>query len=155
MRKRRKAREYVMQALFAHELGDGDTEHTVTTVLKPCEEEVDRETYDFAVNLFLRTLDHLEELDEIIAAHTTNWEVGRIAVIDKILLRVALAEFLYTEDIPPKVSINEAIEIAKAYSTPKSSQFINGVLDAALEHLQEEGRIEKSGRGLIGMNGRS
>lgn len=152
MSKRRIAREHVMQALFAQELGSNDADHTIKTVLKPLKAEVDRETYNFAVNLFLRTLDHLTELDKVIAQHTANWEVQRIAVIDKILLRMALTEFMYTEDIPPKVSINEAIEIAKDYSTPKSSKFINGVLDAALDELQEDGRIQKSGRGLIGMN---
>ena len=152
MGNRRKAREYVLKALFAHELGDDDAEHTIETILKPLKEESGRDSYDFALKLFLRTLDHLEELDQVIAEHTKNWEVERIAVIDKILLRMALTEFLYTEDIPPKVSINEALEIAKTYSTPSSSQFVNGVLDAALKHLKEEGRITKKGRGLIGMN---
>ncbi len=152
MGNRRKAREYVLKALFAYELGDDDADHTIETILDPLKKQSDPKSYDFALKLFLRTLDHLEELDAVIAEHTKNWEVERIAVIDKILLRMALTEFLYTEDIPPKVSINEALEIAKTYSTPSSSQFINGVLDAALSHLKEEGRITKSGRGLIGMN---
>lgn len=155
MGNRRKAREYVMQALFAHELGDSDAEHTIKTILKPARDNIDSDTYDFSVTLFLRTLDHIRELDKIIAEHAKNWEVERIAVIDKILLRMALTEFLYTEDIPPKVSINEALEIAKTYSTPRSSRFINGVLDAALDSLKEEGRITKRGRGLIGMNSSS
>jgi N utilization substance protein B len=152
MGNRRTAREYVLKALFAQELGQGDTEHTIDTVLEPLEKQVDDPTYEFAVKLFLRTLDHLQELDTVIAEHAKNWEVERIAVIDKVLLRMALTEFLYVDDIPPKVSIDEALEIAKIYSTPSSSQFINGVLDAALKHLKDEGRITKTGRGLIGMN---
>lgn len=147
---RRKAREYVMRALFAQELSGSDPEHTVRTVIHPLKEEVGPDARSFAEDLFQKALEHRTELDRLISRHSTNWDLDRIALIDKILLRIALAEFLYTEDIPPKVSIDEAIEIAKSYSTPDSSRFINGVLDAALETLYEEGRIEKKGRGLIG-----
>jgi len=78
-----------------------------------------------------------------------NWEIHRLAVIDKLILRVALCEFLRFDDIPIKVTINEAIEMAKDYSTQKSGKFVNGILDAALEELKADGRIEKRGRGLI------
>ena len=75
---------------------------------------------------------HRKEFDEIIRDKSKNWDLDRIAIIDRLILRMALAEFFYFEDIPPKVSISEAIEIAKIYSTTESSSFINGILDAVL-----------------------
>ena len=139
-----------MQALYARELADGDVRHFINTIIKPDLAD-DATSLQFATNLFLRTLDYRETADEIIGRHTENWDLGRIALIDRILLRMAICELLTFEDIPPKVSINEAIEVAKRYSTPKSGQFINGVLDAVLLELQRDGRLKKSGRGLVGM----
>lgn len=139
-----------MQALYARELAGGDVRHFVDTLLKPrLSEDVDN--LKFAESLFLRTLEMGEDLDEIINRHTENWDLSRIALIDHIVLRMAISELITFEDIPPKVSINEAIEIVKRYSTPKSGQFINGILDAVLLDLQEAGRLNKSGRGLVGM----
>jgi N utilization substance protein B len=150
MSNRRDVRERVMQALYAHELAGGDVRHFINTILKPNLAE-DAENLKFATSLFLRTIDMTEETDGIISRHTENWDLSRIALIDRILLRMAICELLGFEDIPPKVSINEAIEVAKRYSTPRSGQFINGILDAVLLSLQQEGRLKKSGRGLIGM----
>ncbi len=140
-----------MQALYAFELGGGDAEHIIETWLKPNLSE-DPAGLEFAVSLFLRTLDCAETADEIISSHTKNWDISRIALIDRLLLRMAICEMLAFEDIPPKVSINEAIEVAKRYSTSKSGKFINGILDAVLLDLQREGRLKKTGRGLIGMD---
>ena len=78
-----------------------------------------------------------------------NWEMERIALIDRILLKIGIVEILYFPEIPPKVSINEVIEIAKDYSTLNSGKFINGILDAILSEAKKEGRLNKSGRGLI------
>lgn len=139
-----------MQALYARELAGGDVRHFMDTILKP-QLQGDPETLRFSESLFLRTIDLSDELDEIISRHTENWDLSRIALIDHIVLRMAISELMTFEDIPPKVSINEAIEIVKRYSTPKSGQFINGVLDAVLLDLQEMGRLNKSGRGLVGM----
>jgi N utilization substance protein B len=150
MSTRRDARERVMQALYAHEQAGGNPDHVVHTLLNP-EFEDDPETREFAERLFRTTLDVKEEADEIIQAHATNWALHRITAIDRALLRMATAELLSFEEIPPKVSIDEAIEIAKAYSTSDSGPFVNGVLDAVLMDLHEQGRLEKSGRGLIGM----
>lgn len=113
--------------------------------------ELDKKGYqtNFAEKLFLRTQRNLKELDAIIEDQISNWDMERLALIDRQILRIALCELLYFEDIPTKVSINEAIEIAKHYSTSKSGKFINGILDAAYNKLNEEGRIEKSGRGLV------
>ncbi|QXD13745.1 transcription antitermination factor NusB [Rhodocaloribacter litoris] len=150
MTTRREVRERVMQALYAFELGGGDAAHIIRTLLKPQLAE-DEAGLRFAETLFLRVLDRREEADAIIATHTENWDLSRIALIDRLLLRMAITEMLAFEDIPPKVSINEAIEVAKRYSTEKSGKFINGILDAVLLDLQKNGRLKKSGRGLIGM----
>ena len=139
-----------MQALYAYELGGGDAKHVVETVLKDRLE--DSANLQFATSLFLRVLERAEEADEIISRHTKNWDLTRIALIDRLLLRMAICEMMTFEDIPPKVSINESIEVAKKYSTSKSGKFINGILDAVLIELQQEGRLKKSGRGLIGMD---
>lgn len=150
MSNRREARERVMQALYAYEMAEDDVRHFMNTLIKPHLKD-DRDNLRFAESLFLRTLDMTDELDEIIGRHAENWDLARIALIDHIVLRMAIAELLTFEDIPPKVSINEAIEVAKRYSTSKSGQFINGILDAVLLDLKERGRLNKTGRGLIGM----
>lgn len=139
-----------MKALYAHEQSGGNADHFVYTLIEPALEE-DPSTLDFAERLFRTTLDTKEEADEIIQKHANNWEIRRITVVDRSLLRMATTEFLEFEEIPPKVSVDEAIEIAKKYSTPKSDTFINGVLDSVLIDLHNQGRLNKSGRGLVGM----
>lgn len=150
MSNRREARERVMQSLYAYELAGGEVQHIIETTLEP-DLAGDPRNLKFATSLLLRTLDLTEEADVIIGRHTENWDLERIALIDRILLRMTICELLTFEDIPPKVSINEAIEIAKRYSTSKSGPFINGILDAVLLELQRAGRVKKSGRGLVGM----
>ena len=86
--------------------------------------------------------------DELIAEKTRTWAADRIAVIDKILMKMAICEMLNYPNIPVKVSINEYIDISKNYSTPKSGQYINGMLDEISKKLSNEGKIKKSGRGL-------
>lgn len=140
-----------MQALYAFQLGGGDADHIIKTLLQEPLSD-DAATLRFAEKLFLRTLDMTSDADSIIEQHTQNWDLSRIALIDRLVLRIALCEMLQFEDIPPKVSINEAIEVAKKYSTARSGQFVNGILDAALESLKTEGRVKKSGRGLVGMS---
>lgn len=145
---RREIREVALQALYAEEIGKNDWEHILSKIIK---EKLGgrREDYKFAERLFLKTLRNQHDLDEIIRNHIRNWRIERLTVIDKIILRIALCEFLYFEEIPTKVTINEAIEIARKFSTSKSSKFVNGILDAALERLQKENKIDKKGRGLI------
>lgn len=150
MSNRREVRERVMQALYAFELAGGEVRDVIDTILKENLTE-DADNLKFATSLLLRTIDMADEADTIISRYAENWDLSRIALIDRILLRMAICELLSFEDIPPKVSINEAIEVAKRYSTPRSGQFINGILDAVLLNLQQEGRLKKSGRGLVGM----
>lgn len=107
------------------------------------------EHFTFAAELLHKTIEDKEELEGLIKSKITKWEPNQVARIDIILLSMALCEFLHFPSIPTKVTINEYIELAKNYSTPKSKKFINGVLDNLLAQLQQEGRIRKSGRGLI------
>ncbi|MGD8426428.1 MAG: transcription antitermination factor NusB [Balneolaceae bacterium] len=148
MAQRREAREAVIQALYADEIGKGEWKHTINTIIKSQFSD-DKETFRFAERLFLRVVNKQEDLDKIIQTHIKNWRIDRLTTIDRLILRMAIAEFLFFENIPTKVTINEAIEIAKRYSTQKSGNFVNGILDSALEQLQKDNRINKKGRGLI------
>jgi N utilization substance protein B len=151
MSSRRESRERTLQALYAFEVGGQDAVDVTNELIRE-RIDGDPEARSFAVKLFLRTLDTADEADAIVEKYTKNWELSRIALIDRILLRMAICELMYFEDIPPKVSINEVIEIAKRFSTDRSGQFINGILDAVLVDLRKEGRLRKSGRGLVGMD---
>ncbi|MBV6644716.1 MAG: transcription antitermination factor NusB [Cyclobacteriaceae bacterium] len=107
------------------------------------------EDFDFFKKIYKETLTHDQQLDKVIGDKTKNWDVSRIAMTDKIILKMALAEMMTFPSIPIKVTINEYIEVSKQYSTPKSKQFINGILDVLANELTSEGVIKKSGRGLI------
>lgn len=111
--------------------------------------EVKKDDLDFLIDLFQKTILHHEEFTEDIDDKTPNWDTDRIADIDLILIKMALTEFLYFPSIPTKVTINEYIELAKDYSTTKSSYFINGVLDKLLKNYNELDRLQKIGRGLL------
>ena len=104
---------------------------------------------EFAVNLLRKVYVNDEELAGEMLGKTPNWDKERIAEIDTILIKMAICEFLHFSSIPVKVTINEYLEIAKEYSTPKSSIFINGVLDKLSKEYQEEKRLNKMGRGLM------
>lgn len=137
-----------MMALYAAELSNETLEHILETVIKPRLQD-DTKLREFANALFLKTVRDSSELDEIVSEFVTNWDVKRIATIDRCVLRLALTEMMTFEDIPTKVTINEAIEIVKKYSTSKSGKFVNGILDAASKKLTEQGKIIKKGSGLI------
>ena len=107
------------------------------------------EDIDFILNLFRKTIIHSTEYEKLISGIIKNWESERIASIDMILMKMAICEMLNFPEIPLKVSLNEYIEIAKLYSTPKSSTFINGVLDKILDTLKKENMIVKTGRGIL------
>ncbi len=103
----------------------------------------------FAKDLFKLVIEHSDETDALIQAKTENWELERIAFMDVLLMKMAIVEFLYFPTVPVKVSLNEYIELAKQYSTPKSSVFINGILDKLLAEFKSNGRLLKEGRGLV------
>ena len=92
-------------------------------------EEVEKEVQDFANSIVKGTSKDLSKINEIISKYADNWDIKRMAVIDKNILRMGIYEILYREDIPPKVSINEAIELAKKYGDVDSGKFVNGILD--------------------------
>ena len=107
------------------------------------------EDRDYIVNLFQKTIAFDEEYQVFISEKTKNWEAERIAIIDILLMKMAITELVHFSSIPVKVTMNEYIEIAKEFSTPKSNSFINGILDKILADLKSTGKIRKFGRGLI------
>ncbi|MBK9535270.1 MAG: transcription antitermination factor NusB [Flavobacteriales bacterium] len=108
-----------------------------------------KEEGEFVTTLFRKTIEYQEEHEKAIAEHASNWETDRIAYSDMILMQMALSEVRVFDQIPIKVTLNEYIEIAKAYSTPKSKNFINGVLDKIFIEMKINGMIHKVGRGLL------
>jgi N utilization substance protein B len=144
--KRRIVREKVLQILYACEMNKESLQILSLEILKDVADELDKA---FAQELIRKVLSNAEDLDNRIMQRVTNWEMNRIALIDKILLRMGICELLHFPDIPPKVSINESIEIAKDYSTAGSAKFINGILDAILAEEKKEGKLNKTGRGLV------
>ena len=144
--RRRIVRERVLQILYAFELNSDSLQLLTEGILSDLNDAVDKK---FANDLVNRVINHRKELDLKIKERVDNWEMGRIALIDKLLLRMGICELFYFPDIPPKVSINECIEVAKLYSTAGSGKFINGILDAILNELKQDGKLKKSGRGLV------
>jgi len=110
----------------------------------------DEEDRRFAKDLFRKSIVNHNDIRGIIDEHSRNWDIERIAFVDILIMQMALAEFMFFPSIPTKVTLNEYIELSKYYSTEKSRNFINGILDKALRDLRNEGKIKKTGRGLIG-----
>lgn len=109
----------------------------------------DEEDKEFVSLIFRKTVLNEEELAKEYIDKTPNWDADRIAEIDTVILKMAICEFLKFPSIPVKVTINEYLEISKEYSTPKSSIFINGILDNLVKEFEAEGKIKKVGRGLL------
>ena len=107
------------------------------------------EDKEFIETLYDTATDLTDKQKELIANNTRNWEVERLPLTDRVILEMSIAELISFPNIPVKVSINEYIELAKTYSTPKSRQFINGILDVIAKELVDTGEVKKSGRGLI------
>ena len=135
MGKRRKARELALQFLYQLDLrGEADP--------ATCSEEfwgrhpVDIEVREFADVLVRGTMLHRGKIDELIAQYAEHWALERMAVVDRNILRAGIFELLWTTDVPPKVAINEAIEVAKKFGTQESSRFINGILDRIHKELR-------------------
>jgi transcription antitermination protein NusB len=124
--RRRIIREKVLQALYARELSGDPLDHVVKHILHDLQPRA--ESHEFAKQLVVETVHHS---------------------VDRLILRMAICELLYFKDIPPKVTIDEAIELAKLFSTDGSAQFVNGVLDAILGDLMLTGKMGKAGRGLL------
>jgi transcription antitermination protein NusB len=126
------------------ESGKEDKNPELAPLFKDAEE--DRR---FVVDLYRKAIIENDDYEKRIAEKTTNWEVDRIALMDVILMKMALVELQYFPSIPVKVTLNEYIEVSKTYSTPRSKQFINGILDKLVADFKTEGKLMKSGRGLM------
>lgn len=145
---RRKARVTVIQALYASQVGEMSPEDVISQIIKPALSD-SKENLQFAESLFLKSLKSLEDLDSDLQSQVENWDLSRLATLDKIIIKAALVEIREFSQIPVKVSINEAIEIAKSFSTDQSGKFVNGILDGIRKKWNESGLIQKEGRGLI------
>lgn len=116
------------------------------TFPKPGENQEDT---DFGIQLLEKVIVNDEELQKELLGKTPNWDPDRIAQLDNVILKIAIAELLYFPLIPSKVTLNEYLEIAKDYSTPNSNNFVNGVLDKLVKEFSQENRLNKTGRGLL------
>lgn len=142
-----------MQALYAHEISGDPLDHVIDCILVGLQSN--KPAYEFARKLVIQTVEHSADIDKIIKARVANWDFKRIATLDRLILRMGICELLYFREIPPKVTMNEAIELAKLFSTERSGQFVNGVLDAVLNDIKlhgpeqlGDGAVTKAGRGL-------
>jgi N utilization substance protein B len=147
MGRRRRARELVLQGLYALEISGNSLEMIIEDSLFRGYE--DEDMMNFVSNLMQKSMKQKNILDKNIATTVKNWNYERIALIDRLILRLALCELIYFEEIPPKVTINEAIDLAKKYSTAESGRFVNGILDAIYQKYKLENQIVKRGRGLM------
>jgi transcription antitermination factor NusB len=127
LRKRSKARESALQILYQIDV----TSNPVDAILNQYWHTRNRnpEVVDFANEIVKGTIEHLSEIDPIISQHSESWEISKMPIIDRNILRFAIYEILYMDDIPPKVTIDEAVDLANSYGTPNSGKFINGILD--------------------------
>ena len=121
-----------------------DSDQTLMPLFK------DEDDRNFTKDLFRKSILNHDELREFIKEHSKNWDVDRVAFMDVLIMQMAITEFLYFPSVPTKVTMNEYIELSKYYSTEKSRNFINGILDKTLKDLKKENKIQKMGRGLIG-----
>lgn len=129
MRKRTLGRELALQILYQLDLRGEEVMNELDVCLKEAQEVPDAEVSAFARELVLGWWEHRQPIDEKIESAAKNWQLKRMAVIDRNILRLATFEILHRDDIPPLVSINEAIDMAKKFSTPQSGRFVNGILD--------------------------
>ena len=128
MRRRTLAREHALKILYQFDITKRPMEAVVASYWQ-AEETKDREIITYA-NLLAQGIGaHIEDIDRKISDYATNWQIKRMAIIDRNVMRIGLYELRYTADIPPKVAINEAVELAKKYGDLESSKFVNGILD--------------------------
>lgn len=132
---RRKSRELALQMLFQSDMARQDQEQVETTFWEE-REDLDDSVKGFAQDLFRVAMEKREEIDKLIEKHTQHWRMDRMAAVDRNILRAGVAEFLGFPKTPRPVVINEALEIARRFSTPESVQFINGVLDSVAKDLE-------------------
>jgi N utilization substance protein B len=129
MKSRRKSREYALQVLFQTEYEPSRTADEALAAFRETY-TIDEENWPFATELITGVFEHIRRLDDVIQSHSTHWKIDRMPMVDRNVLRIGVYEMLYrTEDVPRKVVIDEAIEIARSFGSTDSSSFINGILD--------------------------
>ena len=127
-----------MQMLYQHDIAGQPIDELFETYWTEMRDDVDEDVSHFANLLVQEAIHHLDDIDRLIAGRAENWRIERMAAVDRNILRLAVYEFLYESDTPKVVIINEALEIARRYSTYEATQFINGLLDAIRRHLEPE-----------------
>lgn len=135
---RRKARVCALQMLFQFDVAKPTATELIGSYWRELGGEMANDSREYANNLVVGTLAHLEEIDELIMRRAENWRLSRMAIVDRNILRLAIFEFLYQPDTPKTVAINEALEIARRFSTFEATQFINGILDGVKRDLETE-----------------
>ena len=133
---RRNAREGVLEALFAQEYSEEKPKLVLDRVLDSNPNR--KKSSEFIEILFFCVIDNVSWADDLIKLHLQNWEFNRVAQVDRLLLRMGICEIFFIEEVPPKVSISEMVEISKVYSTDESPSFINGILDAVYKDFQKK-----------------
>jgi len=136
MSSRHRAREHVLKALYALELGEQSRDEIRQSIIE--DGGIDETAMNFARTLFNKAGENIPVIDVYISRLATNWDIERLAVVDKNILRIAICEVEFMPDIPIKVAINEAIELAKKYSTLESTAFVNGILDKVMKDKEEK-----------------
>ncbi len=139
MSTRRKARELTLKALYAYDISGTDPEQISNEIISPS--LIKSEAKKFSQSLFIKVVQNKEEIDNLIKDHVKSWDFSRIATIEKNVLRLGICEFLFFDDIPSTISIDEAIELAKKYADKDSKSFVNAVLDSVLKWLEKKERI--------------
>ncbi len=135
MGKRRDARELALRVMFQVDMARAEPAAAMDATFSEGDHE--EETLAFAKQLVLGALQHRDRIDQVINYHARGWTLDRMANIDRNVLRLAIYEILYLPDIPPSVSVDEAVEMAKKYSTAESGRFVNGILGNLVRHLDE------------------
>lgn len=133
--KRQKSREKAMELLFSMELSKNSYEETLENFIEDYEMDLNTIDIDYIKNIIKVVTDNLEVIDEKIVGSLVNWKLDRISKVNLTILRLAVAEMMFVEDVPGSVAINEAVELTKKYSDEKSSSFVNGLLDKVLKSL--------------------
>jgi len=134
---RRRARECALQMLFSFDVTHSSVDELIETYWGEMAEAAE-DVRSFANELVIGTISHLNKIDELIRLRTEHWRITRMAIVDRNLLRLAIFEFLYQPTTPMTVAINEALEIARRFSTHEATQFINGILDAIKRDVESQ-----------------
>ena len=133
---RKKSREKAMELLFSMELSKNTYEETIETFIEDYEMDLKTIDVDYIKNVVKVVTDNLEDIDSRIVNALVNWKLDRVSKVNLTILRLAVGEMLFVDDVPGSVAINEAVELTKKYSDEKSTSFVNGVLDKVLKTLE-------------------